>query len=66
MTPKSASALHADLVARGVIKPQAEPTSPANDDAFDGIADAWASVSFCYDVIKRRMSAGGPGWEPKL
>jgi hypothetical protein len=65
MTPAEASRLHADLVARGIISPPAEIAGPANDNEYDAIADAWASVFDCYDMIRRRMQCGGSGWVPK-
>jgi hypothetical protein len=34
-------------------------------DDYDPVADAWASVAYAYEVIRQRMKAGGPGWEPK-
>lgn len=38
--------------------------SPIDD--YDVRVDLWESVEEAYRVIRERMSAGGPGWEPKV
>lgn len=65
MTPSDADRLHKALIARGVVKPPEPVSGTANDNEYDSDDDIRKSFEFCYDVIRRRMQRGGPGWEPK-
>lgn len=59
MTAERLAALRAELERRGVIKPRAPEL-----DGYDSDDDVRKMFELCYDVIKKRMAAGGPGWEP--
>ncbi len=60
MTDERLAALRAELERRGVIKPLV--TDP---DGYDSDDDIRKMFELCYDVIRARRAAGGPGWEPK-
>lgn len=59
MSADDLAQLRADLEARGIVLPAS--SEPA-DDAL--IAQLWSTAN-TYDVIRKRVAAGGPAWEPR-
>lgn len=53
------------------VKPTDRPEPPPSHQESPEAAHDWAvddfskSIEVCYEAIRKRKAAGGPGWEPK-